>query len=125
MFTLGLDDGLIAQRPKIPRPEVDNVRNGFFERDQFEPCERGCPSTGSPSPRRPTLRRLAGQVRERACPARSPCRWSGIGPTLGTVTPGSGVARCWLTSCGEWGILVELSGIEPPTSALRTQRSPS
>ncbi|MFQ5946732.1 MAG: tyrosine-type recombinase/integrase [Anaerolineae bacterium] len=40
MFSLALAAGKIHRAPKIPRLQEDNVRQGFFEREQFEAVRR-------------------------------------------------------------------------------------
>lgn len=35
-FTLGVDAGKLTHKPKIPKLRENNVRTGFFEREQFE-----------------------------------------------------------------------------------------
>ncbi len=40
MFTLAMQAGKVLQRPYIPMLKEDNVRKGFFERDQFEAVRR-------------------------------------------------------------------------------------
>ena len=44
MFTLAIQAGTLLQRPHIPMLGGDNVRRGFFERDQFDSVRRHLPS---------------------------------------------------------------------------------
>jgi integrase len=40
MFTLAIQAGKLVQRPYIPMLQEDNVRRGFFEREQFDAVRR-------------------------------------------------------------------------------------
>jgi integrase len=42
-FTLGVEAGRILTRPHIPSLQEDNVRQGFFEREQFDAIHRHLP----------------------------------------------------------------------------------
>lgn len=42
-FNLGLEDGKIMMKPKVPKLRENNTRKGFFEQDQFEAVRRNLP----------------------------------------------------------------------------------
>ena len=44
MFTLAMQAGKVLQRPYIPMLKEDNVRKGFFEREQFEAVRQQLPA---------------------------------------------------------------------------------
>jgi integrase len=48
MFTLEMQAGKILHRPHIPMRQEDNVRTGFFEREQFESVRRHLPADLQP-----------------------------------------------------------------------------
>ncbi len=48
MFTLAIQAGKILYRPHIPMLQEDNVRTGFFEREQFESVRRYLPADLQP-----------------------------------------------------------------------------
>lgn len=48
MFTLAVKSGRIAMRPDIPMLEEDNVRQGFFEREQYESVQAHVPDDIQP-----------------------------------------------------------------------------
>jgi len=37
IFSLAMNDGKLLYRPKVPMLKENNVRTGFFEREQLEP----------------------------------------------------------------------------------------
>ena len=45
---MGLEDGKIMMKPKIPKLRKNNVRKGFFELDQFEAVRRNLPEDLQP-----------------------------------------------------------------------------
>ncbi len=47
-FSLAIKDGTLASRPYIPMLEEHNVRQGFFEREQFESVCRHLPAPWRP-----------------------------------------------------------------------------
>jgi len=47
-FNLGLEDGKIMVKPKVPKLRENNVRKGFFELDQFEAVRRNLPDDLQP-----------------------------------------------------------------------------
>lgn len=48
MFTLAMQAGKILYRPHIPMLKEDNVRTGFFEREQFETVRKHLPEALQP-----------------------------------------------------------------------------
>jgi integrase len=48
IFSLAIQDKLIAYRPHIPKLKEDNTRKGFFERQQFEKVRAGLPEPLKP-----------------------------------------------------------------------------
>jgi hypothetical protein len=40
IFTLAMQAGQVLQRPYIPMLKEDNIRTGFFEREQFDAVRR-------------------------------------------------------------------------------------
>lgn len=47
-FNLGLEDGKIMMKPKVPKLRENNVRKGFFELDQFKAVRRNLPEDLQP-----------------------------------------------------------------------------
>jgi len=47
-FNLGLEDGKIMVKPKVPKLRENNTRKGFFEVDQFEAVRRNLPEELQP-----------------------------------------------------------------------------
>ncbi len=47
-FNLGLEDGKIMMKPKVPRLRENNVRKGYFETPQFEAVRRNLPEDLQP-----------------------------------------------------------------------------
>lgn len=47
-FNLAIDDGLLERKPKFPKIDVRNVRQGFFEREQFDKVYAELPDTLRP-----------------------------------------------------------------------------
>ena len=66
MFNLAIQAGKLIQKPHIPFLKEDNVRVGFFERDQFlAVLRRICPNRFAGRRRSPTSR--AGGSTARSC----------------------------------------------------------
>ena len=65
MFTLAIKGNRLLVRPHIPMLAENNVRKGFFEREQFEACTGICLRPFRPLRRSRTL--LGGEFRARSC----------------------------------------------------------
>ena len=47
-FNLGLEDGKIMMKPKVPKLRENNIRKGFFELDRFKAVRRNLPEDLQP-----------------------------------------------------------------------------